>query len=193
MSVRKFQGKYRIASARYPHHDYNNGLYFITICTKNRENYFGDVAFNGTLLHSEIGKWAVECINNIPNHFPDSEIPVFVVMPNHIHLIIAINEKRGDVDCRDVIYDVSTETPQNITPLKNEKMKSIANQCGRLSHVVSNFKSAITRYANQNNIPFAWQERFHDHIIRDQDECNRIAEYIENNPYQWALDEFYNE
>lgn len=156
-----------------------------------------------------MGKWAVECINNIPNHFPDSEIPVFVVMPNHVHLIIAINEKRGDDDRRDVIYDddvdvntpfrrdviydVSTETSQNVTSLKNEKMQSIANKCGRLSHVVSNFKSAVTRYANQNNIPFAWQTRFHDRIIRNQDECNRIAEYIENNPYQWVLDEFYNE
>ena len=203
MSGNKFQGKYRISSARHLWHDYNDGLYFITICTKGRECYFGGIAFNAEIIYSEIGKWAVECIENISNHFKDVEIPVFVVMPNHIHLIIAINEKRGDADCRDAIYDdgdvntthcrdaiydVSTEKPQNAMPSKNEKMQSIANQCGRLSHVISNFKSVVTRYANQNNIQFGWQSRFHDHIIRNQDECNRIADYIENNPYNWASD-----
>ncbi|MDO5665001.1 MAG: hypothetical protein Q4G63_07070 [Bacteroidia bacterium] len=70
-------------------------------------------------------------------------------------------------------------------------MQSIAKQCGRLSHIISRFKSAITKHANAHNLPFAWQTRFHDRIIRDQHELNRIAEYIENNPAQWEMDELY--
>jgi hypothetical protein len=54
-------------------------------------------------------------------------------------------------------------------------------------------KSALTKFANLNNIEFAWQTRFYDHIIRDQDEMNRIATYIERNPFNWKDDKFYTE
>lgn len=70
-------------------------------------------------------------------------------------------------------------------------MQLIANKCGRLSHIISRFKSAVTRYANENNISFKWQTRFHDRIIRNQNELNEIAQYIENNPYNWMADEYY--
>jgi hypothetical protein len=70
-------------------------------------------------------------------------------------------------------------------------MQFIANKCGRLSHVISRFKSAVTRYANENNISFKWQTRFHDRIIRNQNELNRIAQHIENNPCNWKTDDHY--
>lgn len=54
--------------------------------------------------------------------------------------------------------------------------------------MVGGFKSAVTRYANKQNIPFGWQTRFHEHIVRMQDELNRIADYIENNVYLWNTD-----
>ena len=75
----------------------------------------------------------------------------------------------------------------------DEKMQSISRQRGRLSVVIGGFKRAITRYANQHGIEFAWQDRFHDHIIRNQDEMNRIATYIRNNPMVWEEDLFYHE
>lgn len=59
-----------------------------------------------------------------------------------------------------------------------------------LGTVIRGLKARVTRFANTNNIPFAWQTRFHDRIVRDQDELNRIAKYIENNVVQWHLDEF---
>ena len=68
-------------------------------------------------------------------------------------------------------------------------MQAIANHCGRMSHIISRFKSAVTKYARENGIPFAWQPRFYDHIVRDTAELNRIAAYIENNAAQWAFDE----
>ncbi|MBR4621807.1 MAG: hypothetical protein IKO46_12585 [Salinivirgaceae bacterium] len=62
---------------------------------------------------------------------------------------------------------------------------------GWLSVVVGGIKSAATKFANRNNITFGWQPRFHDHIIRQTDEMNRIAEYIETNVLRWESDEFY--
>jgi hypothetical protein len=70
-------------------------------------------------------------------------------------------------------------------------MRTIARSKGRLSSVVGSIKSAVTRYANENNISFKWQTRFHDRIIRNQDELNRIARYIENNPCNWKTDDHY--
>lgn len=70
-------------------------------------------------------------------------------------------------------------------------MTEIANYQGWLSVVIGGIKSAVTKFANQNNMSFVWQSRFHDHIIRNQDECNRITQYIENNPIKWELDKFF--
>ncbi|MBR6803488.1 MAG: hypothetical protein IKM57_01085 [Paludibacteraceae bacterium] len=61
-----------------------------------------------------------------------------------------------------------------------------------MSTMIGGFKQSVTRYANANSISFAWQTRFHDRIIRDHDEMNRIAEYIENNVARWESDEFHN-
>lgn len=74
---------------------------------------------------------------------------------------------------------------------KNEIMRDIAEQCGLLSTAMGSLKSALTKYANLNKIKFGWQTRFHDHIIRNQDEMNRIAAYIENNATTWESDKFY--
>ena len=57
--------------------------------------------------------------------------------------------------------------------------------------MIGQFKSAVTKYANEKEIPFAWQPRFYDHIIRNGTEMNHIADYIQNNPMKWELDRFY--
>ena len=86
--------------------------------------------------------------------------------------------------CRDVPWRVSKAG-------KNEMMQNIANKQGRLSTAIAGFKQAVTRFASQNSIDFAWQPRFHDHIIRDNCELNLITSYIENNVANWKDDEFY--
>ena len=73
----------------------------------------------------------------------------------------------------------------NIDNKKNVEMMRRANRCGKLSYIIGQFKSAVTKYANQNNISFAWQSRYYDRIIRNQNEMNRIAQYIKNNPIVW--------
>ena len=184
MSSDLFRNKYRIPSARATWHDYNGGAYFVTICTRDMEHYFGEIV-GGEMNMTEIGEYVQQCIKNIPQHNTYANVPAFVVMPNHVHLIVIIDDENADSICRDVPWRVSTFG-------KNETMQTIANQQGRLSTMIGGFKQSVTRYANVNSISFAWQTRFHDRIIRDCDEINRIAEYIENNVARWESDEFHN-
>ena len=89
MKTDKYQNKYRIPSARAQWHDYNGGEYFVTICTEHRKHYFGEIR-NDEMILSDIGKYAVENLEQITEHYPYCEIPLFVVMPNHIHAIVIV-------------------------------------------------------------------------------------------------------
>ena len=191
-------------------HDYTGADYFVTFCTKNRELYFGDVV-DGQMALSEIGQWAVTQIEQTAIiRQNDVEIPMYVVMPNHIHLIVVFNrvvlcrdasnaselnvsatmnsveisDARGEMDARGAA-DARGETDARGASLQ------FGPQSGNLPSVVRGIKSAVTKYAIEHDIPFAWQSRYHDHIVRNQLEMNRIADYIENNPMRWELDGFY--
>lgn len=180
-----FRNKYRIPSARAVWHDYNGGAYFVTICTKDMAHFFGEIV-DGEICLTEIGRCADECVRKMETLHNDIYVLLYVVMPNHIHLILLIDRCVTPVETP--YYDVST-----ISNDRNDKMQEIANRCGLLSHIISRFKSAVTKYANENGISFAWQTRFHDRIIRDCDEMNGIAQYIENNVAQWESDEMNDE
>lgn len=195
MSDNLFRYTYRIPSARAVWHAYNGGLYFVTICTKEHQHYFGEIDTNGMHM-SAIGRYAEEQLRNAVNHYPYAEIPLWVVMPNHIHAIVIIHG-----DCRDVACNVSCDAEIN-EPLdvarnvstwngKNDYMSGKSPKSGSLAVIIRGIKSAITKYARVNNIPFAWQTRFHDHFVRDTTEMNGIADYIENNVARWQTDRFY--
>ena len=200
MSDEKFKNKYRIPSARATWHDYGGGAYFITVCTKNRVHYFGEIMRNEnneqTIELSSIGKYLQNNLQNINEHYPYAEIPLFVVMPNHWHAIVFIDgektpyqrrsaENITDRQCRDGARPVSTTEPTT-----NENMQKINAWKGWLSVVIGGIKSSTTKFTNENNFDFAWQTRFDDHIIRNQSEMNRIADYIENNVALWDNDCF---
>ena len=87
MSNNLYHNRYRIPSARATWHDYNGGAYFVTICTRNMEHYFGEI-IGGEMRFSEIGRWADECVKEIPQHNTYAEILQYVVMPNHIHIVL---------------------------------------------------------------------------------------------------------
>ena len=92
----KFQNKYRIPSARHPNWDYGtNGAYFITICTKDRQYFFGE-SENGKMKLSTVGAIAQGFWYEIPKHFPFIELGEFVVMPNHIHGVLILNKNKFD-------------------------------------------------------------------------------------------------
>ena len=178
MSDDRFQNRYRIESARASWHDYDGGSYFITICTKHREHFFGEIV-DGEMVLSDVGKYADEQFKNVTSHYPYAEIPLWTIMPNHVHAIVVIDGNKTKSDRRAV------ET------WRAASLRDIANLQGWLSVVIGGLKSSITRFANENTLDFAWQPRFHDHIVRDTPEMNRIADYIENNVANWVDDEFY--
>ena len=185
-----FQNKYRVPSARAIWHEYDGGVYFVTICTQHKVHYFGEI-IDAVMHVSDVGSFASENLANISVRYPYAEVPLFVVMPNHIHAVVFIDNKCNlnsikaveQGCCRDAINRVSTSG--GVTALRNPML----HNC--LGAVVRGIKARISRYAKVHNIPFAWQPRFYDHIIRNYNEINRIAEYIENNVARWDLDELY--
>ena len=212
-----FRNKYRIPSARAVWHDYDGGAYFVTICTKDMAHFFGEIV-DGEMCLTEIGRCADEQLRNVSSHYPYAKIPLWVVMPNHVHAIVMID---GDADLngRDVARNVCTngaeirdldvarnvctngaeirdlDVARNVSTDsgKNEIMAQQSPKCGTLAVVIRGMKSAVTKYANENGISFAWQTRFYERIIRDCDEMNGIAGYIENNVAKWKSDEMNDE
>ena len=198
MSDDKFQDKYRIESTRAWWHDYDGGAYFITICTKDREHYFGEIE-NGEMILSEIGEYTRQSIEQIQQHNPYAEIPLYVIMPNHLHLIVYIVETvhapspqtQNDNHISETVHAPSLQPNRWKHDVVDEEMQFISKQKHRLAVAIGNMKSAVTHYANQTSNYFAWQPRFYDRIVRDLPEMNRIATYIENNVANWVDDEFY--
>ena len=118
MSSDLFRKKYRIPSARATWHDYNGGAYFVTICTRDMVHYFGAIV-GGEMNMTEIGKYVQQCMKNIPQHNTYANVPAFVVMPNHVHLIVIIDDENADSICRDVPCEVP---PKSWTDYKNSSL-----------------------------------------------------------------------
>ncbi len=167
-----YQGTHRINSTRLPGWDYASaGYYYVTICTRKKIPYFGEVA--GEDIHlTAIGEYAYHSWAEIPAHFSHVSLDEYIIMPNHLHGIIIIN-------------DVET---QHAASLQKNKIPSPSP--GSLSAIIRAYKSAVTRWAHLKSHPtFAWQPRFYDHIIRDQASLDRIRAYILDNPHKWDEDE----
>ncbi len=163
--------QYRRKTIRVDWHDYCTGWYFVTICTYNRICNFGSINSADpcfpTISLSPLGEYLQNNLEHISTHLPSAEIPLYTIMPNHIHFIIHIDEDENQ-----------------------EVRKKGERSMSKLGIAVRAIKSDITKYANQNNIPFSWQPRYYDHIIRNLKERNTIAQYILDNVANWANDKF---
>ncbi len=160
--------------ARLNGYDYSqNGAYFITICTYNKECIFSRIVGDGTfdapkVLLSNTGKIVERELLNIESHYNNIKINKYVIMPNHIHLIIQITER--------------------INPFPTKKYD--------ISNVIGKFKASVTRNvgnAFMHSEKPIWQRSFHDHIIRDEKDYLKIWNYIDENPLKWNEDCFYTE
>ena len=192
----KYQNKYRITSARLKNWDYAScASYFITICTANREHFFGEI-IDGKMNLSVLGTVVEqEWIKTIEIR-PDMNLSLgdYVVMPNHFHGIIFIGANEFNTNGnlpvigngRDAMHDVST-----INGVSTVTEKKFGPQTKNFASIVRGFKSAVTTWARKNNTLFDWQSRFHDHIIRNETEYIRISNYIINNPAKWQEDKFF--
>jgi len=174
--MNKFQNIYRTQSVRLQGWDYSQaGYYFITICTRNRECFLGDVK-NNTMVLSPIGKIVKEHWCEMPQHFPNVVLDEYTIMPNHLHGIIIIKPTNIAETCHGMSLQWRT----------NKFSRPIS---GSLSIIINHFKSAVKRYCNKNGLNnFAWQPKFYEHIIRNEHSLNKIREYIINNHLQWDLD-----
>ncbi len=192
-----FQNKYRIPSARAPWWDYGrDAAYFVTICTLDRQHFLGEVEHDAMVL-TEIGQIAHECWHAIPDHFPFVHLHEFVVMPNHVHGIIIIDRNGLGLPV-ETLHATSLPTslptqqspPEPPPPPKNEQMAAISPKSGSLSTIIRSYKSEVSKQVRAIHADFAWQTRFHDSIIRNTENHEKIRYYILNNPRLWDKDKF---
>jgi putative transposase len=169
--VDKFKNKYRIASARTQWWDYSqDGSYFLTICTKDRKCSFGDIR-GGKMMLSEIGIIANACWSAIKEHAKNIELGNYVVMPNHVHGILTLD---------------GNPPSETIGKLRFQNPGS-----NSISTIIGGYKPAVSKHARRAGVEFEWQTRFHDHVIRDEEEYERITNYILRNPSNWEEDRFF--
>ena len=146
--------------------------YFVTICTKGRKCLLSYVVGTGVLTCpsvelTEYGSVAYNTLQEINSFYKHISVDAFVIMPNHIHLLVRIlNDVNGQVG----------------TPVPTSKVLS-------LSEFVSTFKRFCTKRYGES----IWQTRFYDHIIRDEKDYRAHLHYIDENPLRWQLDDLYSD
>lgn len=181
-------------SIRLKEYDYRNAnWYYITICTGNRINWFGKIEGSKIVL-SEVGKKAKEYWEEIPAHFKYCDLDYYVIMPNHIHGNIIINDHKIIETRRGVQLNAPTiEIFGKLnTQAKKIYFSKISPQKGHLGIVIRTFKAAVKKYCNQIGLDdFSWQRNYYEHIIRNELDLYNIRKYIELNPLKWELDEYY--
>lgn len=194
LNEKKFKNKYRVASARYKYWDYGwGGLYFITICTKYRKLYFGDI-IKGKMRYSTIGQIAKNELLKTESIRLNVKLDQWIIMPNHIHVIIVIENDISIPSNAMVITPLSGATPlsgvetQCIASLRWRGRNKFGPQKNNLASIIRGFKMSVKTLCNKNHIDFAWQPRFYDHIIRDEKSLMNIRRYIANNPIKWEFD-----
>jgi putative transposase len=190
MDERMFQGKYRIETTRLRGWDYANpGVYFITICTKGRIPWFGDIK-NDRMHLSPLGRAAHECWLAIPSHFPHVTLDAHVIMPDHMHGMVVMGDRAAAHAMVETQNLASLRPPQ---PHKPESLYCTGHpnhfgpQSKNVASVIRGFKIGVTKFARSHHYDdFAWQPRFYDHIIRDPEAMTSVRSYILNNPAIWA-------
>jgi REP element-mobilizing transposase RayT len=145
--------------------------YFVTICTKDKECFFGEIE-NEVVYLSEIGKWVMNEWKITPLMRRDMNIGLgeYVVMPNHFHGIIEIGKNE---------FNSGSKVTRNV----------FGPQSKNLAAVIRGFKSAVTTHARKADSSFAWQPRYHESIIKDEKTYHKIRKYILDNPKNWNSDE----
>ncbi|MDE6300338.1 MAG: hypothetical protein K2M19_01300 [Muribaculaceae bacterium] len=164
-------------------HDYNVGIYFITICTHDRRHLFGEIAESEMML-SPLGCLVESAISDLPAHH-DIKLLNHVVMPNHVHILVDIgNGLASD--------NIDSTGAGCIKPAKFDKSCSRTHYQSRLSVVLRSLKAYVTYAANRKGLNEGkiWQRLYHDHIVRSQDSFDRIWNYIDNNVTNWDQDCF---
>ncbi len=184
--------------------DYSQeGVYFITVCTQNREYLFGEIS-QGSMQLNAPGTMVVEVWDKLTETFPFMQLDARVLMPNHLHAL-AVIDRRGESCIRpsatppkDIIHfdqgDHLDQGEHKVRPYGKIRPQGTAE--GSIGRIVQAFKSITTHQYLQGIRecgcqPFQgklWQRNYYERIVRDYEEWQRISEYIAANPVNWALD-----
>ena len=208
-----YRNKYRVESARYKKWDYGSeGMYFITIDTQDMMRVFGKIKDRNIEL-SDIGRIALKYWLEIPKHFDNVKLDEYIIMPNHIHGILdfrstTIQSATHSPSCqtprKDALHERlslketlgqgETETPSLSPKAETPKLGVYTGEeevkrkwkSGSLGVVINQYKRICTLNIRKKNSYFAWHSRFHDRIIRTDEELYYIREYIKANPLKWC-------
>ena len=190
--------KHHRRSIRLQGYDYASaGGYFVTIVAWQRECLFGKIE-NAEMVLNEYGNIADECWRAIPEHFPNVELGAFVIMPNHVHGIIYIVDRRGTVPVPHIATNTDPISNNNIPietqggetpPLRGSTFQGIPT----LGKIIAYFKYKSTKEMNllddTGTITKFWQRNYYEHIIRDDKDLRNKTEYILANPLRWSQDD----
>jgi len=191
--------KHHRRSIRLPGYDYTqSGMYFVTLCTHDRGRLFGEIIDEQMHLNAW-GQIVTAEWERTPQVRPYITLDAYVVMPNHLHGIIIINDTGASVvgasgpDAPTAAHkpstappDAPTQTPPNANPKGPAK--------GSIGAIIAQFKRQTTVAINrQRDTPAApvWQRNYYEHIIRDENSFNTVRLYVETNPAQWIEDSLY--
>ena len=178
--------KHHRRSIRLKGYDYSQaGLYFITICCKNKAYLVGNISVEGEnippkMILNNAGKIAEECWLDIPKHFPNVILHEHIIMPNHIHGIIELVVEKN----------VSPYNEKNNAEYFRKSTKyALAVRCSpskTIGSVVRGFKIGVTKWFRANtDIDTVWQTNYYECIIRNEQSFQNISHYIINNPVKW--------
>lgn len=177
-------------SIRLKGYDYSQqGAYFVTICTHQRNCLFGEIV-DGEMKLNTNGEIAKGCWLSLPRHFQNVELDEFVVMPNHLHGIIIIAEE-GEA-LADLNYQKQQKFSSQCFAPTGDTIKINGTIPQSLAAIIQNYKSVSTRQINRINKAkgnVIWQRNYYERIIRNEEALNNIRQYIITNPINWAEDE----
>lgn len=164
----KYKNKYHIESSRLKDWDYSTPWwYYVTTCTKNFRNWFGEVN-NRKMILNNLGKIIEEEWLKTKKIRTNVDLDYYIIMPNHFHGILI-------VEGSELVKSVETHRDASLRTVKNN-----------LSFIIRGFKGSVTKQIHILGYDnFQWQSRFYDHIIRNESDLQRIRNYIQNNPMKW--------
>jgi len=175
-------------SIRLKGYDYSRpGFYFVTICTKDRLPLFGKILDDGKVgpvcFQNNFGNIARNEWIKTSKLRPNIRLHEFVIMPNHVHGIIEISDRRGTMHRAPTIGNRIHTCEKFGDPTPSS-----------IPTIVRGYKSAVTKQINflrKQPGAHVWQRNYYEHVIRDEKSYNFLSEYIMNNPINWREDRYY--
>lgn len=168
---------HRRGSIRLHGYDYSqHGIYFITICTQDHLNLFGKIA-NGAMHENEAGMMVRSVWEDLPSFYPGTETDEFVVMPNHVHGIVAVVKTAPDGH---------SDSGGPSAQVRGLSLPDIVHRYKTLT--TKRYSDAVEQLQWPRYPGRLWQRNYYEHIVRDESSLNQFRQYILDNPAQWADD-----